>query len=202
MKININFLEKKLGVTIKRNFTCLGLDTATTTGLVILKTDNDYIHVEHLVLTFKTVNHKEVYATMVKTFERFFEPSLNMSIIEQVFIGVNPAGALELCRYGSFAVAECIKKGINYELVGATTVRSKFKIDTKSAGKGNTKIAVGNWIKENLDISFDDNNINDALILALLGLCEGMDFRSQVEIKKAMKNEKINGKKSTHKKDV
>lgn len=190
MKIVIKDVEKKLNYKIKRNFVCLGLDTATTTGLVILKSDNDYIHIEHLVLTFKTVNHKEVYATMVKTFEKFIDITLNKSIIEQVFIGVNPAGAIELCRYGSFAVAECIKKGIDYELVGATTARSKFKIDTRSAGKGNTKIAVGNWIKKNLEISFDDNNINDALILAMVGMVEGMDFRSQVDIKKQNKIKK------------
>lgn len=195
MKLNILEIEKSLGVKIKRNFYSVGIDTAQVSGIVFLKSDEKEIIIDELVLSFKTANSKEIYNSMVKTFERIFEEG-QFAVIEEVFVGFSRAGSVELAKYGSFAISACIRKGIPYETISAVSARSKFKIDTRSAGKGNTKVAVGNWIKEKLKISYDDNNINDALVLALLGIIEGQDFRSQVDIKKANKKLKKSKKKA------
>jgi Holliday junction resolvasome RuvABC endonuclease subunit len=194
MKLKIVDIEKTLGIKIKRNFYSVGVDTATTTGLVFLKSSDKEIDIDYLVLSFKTANHKEVYNSMVKTFERVFEEG-QFAVIEEVFVGFSRAGSVELAKYGSFAISACVRKGIPYETISAVSARSKFKIDTRSAGKGNTKTAVGNWIKEKLNISFDDNNINDALVLALCGIVDGLDFRSQEDIKKSTKKAKRKRKK-------
>lgn len=186
MRLKIADVEKALDVKIKRNFHSVGIDTAQVSGIVFLKSDEQDISLDYIVLSFKTANHKEIYNSMVKTFEKLFEEG-QFAVIEEVFVGFSRAGSVELAKYGSFAISACIRKGIPYETISAVSARSKFKIDTRSAGKGNTKVAVGNWIKDNLNISFDDNNINDALVLALLGIIEGMDFRSQVDIKKGTK---------------
>lgn len=195
MKLNIKDVEDSLGIKIKRNFYSVGIDTAQVSGIVFLKSDDKEIRIDELVLNFKTANSKEIYTSMVKTFERIFEEG-QFAVIEEVFVGFSRAGSVELAKYGSFAISACIRKGIPYETISAVSARSKFKIDTRSAGKGNTKVAVGNWIKENLKLSYDDNNINDALILALLGIIEGQDFRSQVDIKKATKKLKKSKKRA------
>lgn len=183
MKIRIEDLEKKIDYKIKRNFCSVGVDTAQISGIVFLKTDDVHVYIDHLVLSFKTKDNKEIYHSMVKTFERIFQEE-DIAIIENVFVGFSRAGSVELTRYGSYAIAECIKKDIPYELISAVSARSKFKISTKSAGKGHTKDAVAEWSR-NLGVDFKDNNAVDGLVLALLGICEGIDFRSQAKIKKS-----------------
>lgn len=187
MKILIKDLESKLNYKLKRNFKSVGFDCAQVTGISLLKTDKEYLYIDSLVLGFKTQNPKEIYATMVKTYEKLIEDD-HFAVIEEVFVGFSRGGSLELARYSSFAISECIKKGINYEIISATSARSKFKIDTRSEGTGKSKIAVAKFVK-NLGIDLTDNNIVDAFVLGLCGLCEGLDFRSQKAIKKDEKNQ-------------
>lgn len=174
MKISIKELEKKLPYKIKKNFKSIGVDTAQVSGIVFLKTDSKYINIDHLVLSFKTKNKKEVYHTMVKTFEKLFNDE-NIAIIEEVFVGFSRAGSVELAKYGSFAIAECIKKDIPFETLSAVSARAKFKIDTRSEGKGKSKIAVAKWVKS-IGIDLTDNNLVDGFVLALCGLCEGIKY--------------------------
>ena len=63
----------------------------------------------------------------------------------------------------------------------------KIKMET-----GKSKESVAKWLsnKFNIDLKGDDD-ASDAVVLALLGILEDMDFRSQVQIKKEKeKNEK------------
>ena len=182
MKIKIIDLEKKLNKKIKRNFKSIGLDTAQKSGIVFLKTDKTYLYIDGLVLGFNTKDRKEIYATMVKTFEKLIQEE-DIAVIEDVFIGFNRKGSLELVRYGAYAIAECIKKSIDYEIILAQTARAKFKIDTRSEGKGRSKIAVGKWVYS-LGIDLKDNNLVDGFILALLGICKDIDFKPKTKKKK------------------
>jgi Holliday junction resolvasome RuvABC endonuclease subunit len=186
MKLDIKKIENKIGYKIKRNFKSIGLDTAQACGVVILKTNKTQIDVDYLVLSFKTKNHKEIYHSMVKTFERLIDDDM-YAIIEQVFVGFSRAGSIELARYGSFCISECIKKGIDYDLISAVSARSKFNIDTKRCGKGKTKQAIGLWITETLGLNFQDDNINDAMVLALIGLCENISLEPKSKKRKAKK---------------
>lgn len=175
MKIKISDLEKKVSYKIKRNAKSIGIDTAKITGITILTTDKDYLKMDNFVLSFKTANHKEVYETMVKTFERFFEEE-QFAVIEEVFVGFSRAGSVELAKYGAFAISECIKKGMNYETISAISARSKFKINTKKYGKGKSKLAVRDWI-ESLGVKITDHNIADSFVLSMCGICENIDFK-------------------------
>lgn len=186
MKIAIKLVESKLGVRIKRNMKSVGVDTAQTSGIVFLKSDKDYIHIDGLVLNFKTANHKEIYGSMIRTFDKILEED-QFAVIEEVFVGFSRAGSVELAKYGAFCIAICELKGLNYETISATSARAKFKIDTRKCGKGKTKQSVALWLKETLNIEFTDNNLVDGFILALLGMIDGLDFRSQVDIKKDKK---------------
>lgn len=185
MKILINDLEKKLSYKIKRNFKSIGVDTANVSGIVFLTTDDYNINIDHLVLSFKTKNHKEIYHSMVKTFERLFQNE-DLAIIEEVFVGFSRAGSVELAKFGAFAISECIKKNIPYETISAVSARAKFKIDTRKYGKGQSKKAVREWAC-NLGITLEDDNAVDGFVLALCGICEGLDFNSIKKVKKSKK---------------
>lgn len=188
MKIKIKDIENKLDYKLKRNFKSLGVDTAQTSGLVFLKTDKEYIYIDHLVLNFKTKEPKEIYHTMVKTFEKLFQDE-DLAIIESVFVGFSRHGSVELAKYGAFAISECIKKNISYETISAISARSKFKIDTKKYGKGKSKLAVADFVK-NLGVDLKDNNLVDAFVLSLIGLCEDIDFKPKIKKKKTKRQKK------------
>lgn len=176
MKIKIIDLEKHLDYKLKRDFKSVGVDTAQISGICFMKTDKEYLYLDNLVLSFKTKNHKEIYETMVKTFERIFDDE-DLAIIEEVFVGFSRAGSVELAKYGSFAISACIRKNIPYETISAVAARSKFKINTRAEGKGKSKTAVAKWVKS-LGVELTDNNLVDAFVLGLIGLCEGMSYES------------------------
>lgn len=182
MKIKIKELEKILDCEIKKRTNCIGLDTAQRTGICFLKTTDDYVHIDWMFIEFKEVgDRKQIYKTMINTFENLFEKQ-DFATIEEVFVGFNRAGSVELARYGSYAISACVRKNIDYELISAVSCRAKFGIKTtKKAGygKGKSKLAVSDWIKNNLGLELDDEDISDAIILGLCGIIENMDFKSK-----------------------
>lgn len=185
MKILIASIEKLIPYKIKRNFCSIGFDTATTTGLCILKTDKEFLYLDPIVISFKTENMKERYNSAVKMFEKLVEDNMYV-IVEDVYQGPNPKVTLYLARLGGFALSIAVRKGLNYETISASSARAKFKINTKKYGKGKSKQAVADWIKS-LGVEITDNNIADGFVLALLGMCENMDFRSAEAIKQEKK---------------
>ncbi|MHA1737853.1 MAG: hypothetical protein ACTSWD_04650 [Candidatus Heimdallarchaeota archaeon] len=147
-----------------------------------MKSDDKFIHIDSIVLGFKTKNKKEIYQSMVKTFERLFSDE-DMAIVEEVFVGFSRAGSVELAKYGAFAISELIKKNIPFETISAVSARAKFKINTRKYGKGKSKLAVSDFLKS-IKIDVTDDNIADAIVLALIGICDGIDFTPKVKPKK------------------
>lgn len=189
MKIPIKKIEEITGYDIKKNFTSIGFDWATRAGISYIKTTDKYVNINYIFIEFKTDNVKDKYKLMVKTLGDLIN-SENLAVIEDVFIGYSRGGSMELAKYHAFAISECIRKGVDYETLLATTCRSKLGIlTTKKAGygKGLAKKAVADWLKNNLDIKLDDEDASDAIILALLGILIDMDYRSNEEIKKDKK---------------
>lgn len=183
MIIDIKKVENVTGYKVKKNFVSVGFDTAKRTGICFIKTNAKEIEIDWMFLEFKDAgNKKEIYKIMVNTFANILNKQ-NLAVIEEVFVGFSRAGSLELAKYGTFAIAECIKKNIDYEIISATTARSKLKIDSRKFGKGKSKKAVAYWLKENLNLELNDEDVSDATILCILGILENMDFRSQLEIK-------------------
>jgi hypothetical protein len=188
MKILISEIEKKIPYKLKRNFKSIGVDTAQITGIVLLRTDNENLYIDYQVIGFKTQVHKEMYHSMVKAFEKILEPEY-FAVIEEVFIGFSRAGSAELAKYGAFAIAEAIKKDMNYATILAVSARAKFGINTMKYGKGQSKKCVAEWV-DGLGIKLNDNNLVDAFVLALCGICEKLDFMPQKTKKKSTKKSK------------
>lgn len=187
MKITIKKLEKITGHKIRKNFVSIGFDTATRLGLAILTSDSKYVIIDTAFIEFEKgkVNSRQKYKQMVEAFAEIISEKTDMNVIEDTYLQFfGPAKFAqaqvfkELTRYGGFLISESIRKKVPYEIIGASSARSKLKIKTTGYGRGNSKLAVADWLKKNLDIKLDDHDISDAIVLAILGLCIDMDFKA------------------------
>ncbi len=183
MKIDIKKIEKVIGYKIKRNFVAIGFDTANRTGVCQIKTNTKTADFDWTFVEFDSKNEHTYYKNMVM----FFESSLNkqdLAVIESTFVGQNPMGSISLTRLGAFGISCAIRNKIPWERIGASSARAKLKIDARKFGKGKSKESVAYYLETKFGIKLDDPDISDAIVLCLLGICEGMDFRSEADIKK------------------
>lgn len=180
MRIKLDKAEHILGKKIKKNFYSIGLDWATRTGISFIKTDDKYIEIDFMFIEFKDCSDKkDKYRVMVKTLENLLDDQ-DLAVVEDVFLGLNRAGSMELAKYHAFAVSECVRKNINYETIPAVSCRAKLNIlTTKKAGygRGMAKKAVADWLENKFNIKLEDEDISDAIILGILGIIEGMNFK-------------------------
>jgi Holliday junction resolvasome RuvABC endonuclease subunit len=190
MKIAIKDLEKKLGYPIKKNFKVVSFDTAEICGVAFIKTDDKYAHFDWCYLEFQKESEEQLLTQMYKEFGKLITDE-NFCVVEAVFVGLNRAGSLILAKMGTMACAQCVQKNIPFKLISAVSARSKLKIDVHSYGKGNSKKAVLDWC-QNLGIDITEENSVDAIALACLGICEGLDFKPTT---KKAKKKKVSKKK-------
>lgn len=188
LKIPIKKLESVTGYKVKRDYVAIGLDLATKTGYSILTSSGKNIIIDCGFLQFDSSNQKEMYKNMYTSFKKLIQKE-DLVVIENTHYQRNADVVIKLSRFGGFAIACCIEAKVPYQLIGATSSRSKLKIDSRKFGSGKSKQAVAFWLKDKLaiDLGLELNDVSDAIILGLLGMLEEMDFRSQDEIKKAKK---------------
>jgi Holliday junction resolvasome RuvABC endonuclease subunit len=189
IKIKISDLESRLGKTIKTHFSSIGVDTASKTGIGFITTDANYAIVNWSLISFEANNIQELYKQMYKEFDKFIDKSVDFVVVEDVFLGMNPDTTIKLARFGGLVLACAINNDIPFATIGAKSARAKlFKLDPKKY-KGRTKEAVAEYL-QSIGIKIDENNCADGIILALLGIIEGLDFRTQAAIKKAKAKKK------------
>jgi len=192
IKLNIKDLENKLGKKLKRNFSVIGWDTSSKCGVCFGKTNNIYLEVDHTFLEYDTSDHQKMYIQMYNDFGSLLTDE-KLSIIEQVYVAFNPNVALLLARMGSLVMAQCISKKIPFQFLSAISARANLGIKTKKdkdgnkIPKGHTKEVVANWLKEELNFTIDQNDIADALVLTLNGLCEDTIYTKKAKKKKKEK---------------
>lgn len=180
LKFPIEEFEKKLGSKIKRNFQSIGIDTATRSGVGIIKVNGKSVTIDWTVIQFEKGNITEIYKQMYWSFKELISKDLDCCIVEDVYMGLNAGTSLKLARFGGFVLANAIENQIHFETISAKSARSKLGIKTEA---GKAKQSVAKWLKEKLNIVVDDNDVSDGIVLALLGIIESMDFRSQKDIK-------------------
>jgi Holliday junction resolvasome RuvABC endonuclease subunit len=199
IKLPIKDLELKLGKTLKRNFVSIGIDTATTTGIGIISANDKEVEIDWSLIKFEANSQIELYKQMYYEFQNLIDESVDFVVVENVFLGMNPDVTIKLARFGGLAMACAINKSVNFATIGASSSRAKlFTLDRKKY-KGKPKEAVADYLKS-IGIEIDEDNCADGVILALLGIIEGMDFRSATEITKEKKAVKKLKKKLKRKK--
>lgn len=195
MNIKIADIEKQLGRTIKRNTQSIGLDIAERTGICIITTNESTVDLDWQFIEFDTTNIDSVYENMFKEFLKIIvkeKKKDNIVVIEDTFLQrfgkfVQADVFKKLTRFGTIALVCSFLNKMPYEFILAKSARSKLKIKMI---KGKPKESVAKYLKDKLDIEVDDNDISDAIVLAILGIIEGMDFRSNATILKIKKAEK------------
>lgn len=187
MKLKIKDLESKLGYTIKKNFKTIGLDTAKRTGVAFIETNKTYVNIDWIFIEFNYENQIQMLTQMHNEFKKLFTDE-HLAVVEEVYLGWNRAGSLHLAKMGTLAIGICIDKKIPFQLILAQSARSKFHIDTRKFGKGKSKLAVADYLKS-IDIEVPDEDISDAIILGLLGICQNMNFQATTK-KKSKKLDK------------
>lgn len=189
MKLSIKDLESRLGKKIKRNFTSVGVDTAKHTGLGFISVNDKEVEINWSLISFEANTIQELYKQMYQEFGNFIDKSIDVVVVEDVFLGMNPDVTIKLARFGGLAIAQAINNNIPFKTIGASSARAKlFKLD-KKAYKGRPKEAVADYLKS-IGIEIDENNCADGIILAILGIIEGLDFRSNAEIAEDKKSVK------------
>lgn len=189
MKIKISTLEPLLNYKIKRNVKCLGLDTAKRTGACFIHTTDTDVIFDWIFLEFNYENQEEMLKQMYREFDDLIDKE-DIAIIEEVFVGFSRTGSMHLAKMGTLAVSVCIKKNIPFKLLLAKSARAKFFVLDSKKWKGKTKQAVAEYLKT-LDIEVDDTDISDAVILALCGICEDLNFNPKSKQPKKKKVKKI-----------
>lgn len=199
MNLKISELEARLGKKIKRNFTSVGVDTAKHTGLGFISVNDKEVEINWSLISFNANSIQELYKQMYKEFGNFIDKSVDVVVVEDVFLGMNPDVTIKLARFGGLAIAQAINNNIPFKTIGASSARAKlFKLD-KKAYKGRSKEAVADYLKS-IGIEIDEDNCADGLILAILGIIDGMDFRSNAEIAEEKKlTKKLKKKKKVKK---
>jgi len=194
MQIKIKTLEKALGYKIKKNTFSVGFDTAEVCGVGLIVTTDKVAYIDWSVLVFDKSNIKNVYKELARETNDILSQKCNICIIEDTYLrmfGRFPQVNVlkKLTRFGGIVLANAINNDVEYEIVGATQARSKFKIKTTGYGKGNSKQGVIEWIKNTLGIDLTEDNACDAIVLALLGVCEGIDYTVVKKKKKRSKKQ-------------
>lgn len=192
MKLSIKDLELKLNKRIKRNTSVIGFDTSSKCGVCFAKVNDKDVEFDWTFLEFDTSNHQKMYQQMYKDFGSLLSDE-SLAIIEQVFVSFNPNVALLLARMGTLVMAQCLNKNIPFQFLSAISARSNLGIKTRldkdgnKIPKGHTKEVVAKWLKEELGFTIDQNDIADALVLVLNGLCEDTIYTKKAKTKKKVK---------------
>lgn len=204
MKIKLNHIEKVTGYKVKKYFRSIGIDVAERTGICNISTTDKYATLKFNFLEFDSKDINRVYKDMYNSFKvSIFNQDI--AIIEdthlQYFGRFAQVDVLKkLTRFGTLALSVCLEKDIAREFILAISSRSKLGILTTTKagyGKGESKKAVADWLRKNFAIDLKgDNDASDAIVLAILGLLEDLDFRSEAEIKKEKKALKEKDKKN------
>lgn len=175
MKIDLKKLEKITGYKIKKNCVAIGFDTATRTGIAQIKTNFKVADIDFTFVEFDALNKHQLYKNMYMAFKDMLK-NQDIAIVEDTFVGLNPHGSLVLTRLGAFAIGLCIENKIPWHLIRAVSARSILKIDARKFGKGKSKESVAYWLETKLGIKLDDPDISDAIVLAIVGICEGVKY--------------------------
>lgn len=187
--LKIGQLEKNLGLKLKRNIYCIGVDTASTTGVSFL-TITDTMAIFEWELFKLPVLPKKVKDQMEKAEK--YEAVLDFAtiairdlkkkckklpnsilVLEQSFLQMNPDTYGELRALQGIFYAELYNycdtiriwlPGVVRKMVGFHSMLNR------SAERKDKKQEIVDWVNNVLGTQINNDNISDAIILSLAGV--------------------------------
>lgn len=190
MNFKIKNIEKKLGFKLRKNTYSIGVDTASTTGLAILETDNKNLRIKTSIfklpevkktdeLSDKFVEKLEFMLRSIRDFKKkefgCKKANKTVLVLENSFLKFNVVTFGLLRMLCGIIFAELFDNFEEIKIIFPLSARknigfkSQLKKGTKSKEKKQELINFVNNIFETTETSSD---ITDAIILALNGLKE------------------------------
>jgi Holliday junction resolvasome RuvABC endonuclease subunit len=195
IKITKKRLEKNLGYKIRNNVICLGVDTATTTGLALINVKNETVKIEYTHFTLPSIP-KKIADQMVKAekYEQAMDSALQLIrsykntlvlkspsilILEQSFLmffgrrAINPETYGYLRSLGGVYYSELYDQFDEIKFYLPTVARklagfhSMLPKGTKTPEK---KKEIMNWISNVIQSKIETDDDADALMLCFAGL--------------------------------
>lgn len=198
IKLKIEDIERKLSKTVTRNVISVGFDVAEAlTGVCILRTDKEYIYVEHTQVIETTAkedhfNRADHYVVALEKFKQTLEKykGTKILIIERCFFGRSPETLIHLAHFGILTYITLKKEFDTWYYFGASTARSmigfnqrkqeekgnlKAHIVTRGKNKGKAKkidckSLVHDYLHTDFNLTFDSKDVADAFVLSLAGV--------------------------------
>jgi len=199
MNFKIKDIEKKLGFKLVRNTYTLGVDTASTTGLAILETDDKSLKIKTATFKLPTVKKDDELSDkfveklefMLRSIRDFKKNEFGQKkatktvlVLENSFMGCNVVtfGLLRmLCGiifaelFDNFESVKIIFPMSARKEIGFKSAIKRIKGATskeKTQSRKDKKQELINFVNNIFGTQETDDNICDALILALNGLKE------------------------------
>lgn len=179
IKIRKNVLERFTGKECIKNAISLGVDTASRTGWSIAKVKNKWIELDYGFISVKNVKgHPKKFSIFIDFFLNFLEKeSKNKNfnvVVEDAFYGRNANTFKLLSRFGMIVYVISELKHIPRIFLMATSARSRLNLTGTAK-----KYIIHEQIKTNFGIKIEDEDIVDAIVLALNGVLrekKGLDI--------------------------
>ena len=179
-KIKLTTVSNKLGADLKSNRTVIGFDVAEhVTGIAIIVTTSDYLILKsiHNITVPKEIRQLEAVDLFTDQLDDFKgvvnkKYKFDKTIIENCYIGFNPQTALWLARFDIIVYDRFKNLSVKSELILPTKARRmvNFKKSFKGSNSIKLKKEIINYINNALETKLEDDNICDAIVLALAGL--------------------------------
>lgn len=172
--LDIKDVESAFAINIKRNTTAIGLDTASTTGYCIAKANCNKITLD---IGYFKIDVSNIEDNDNRDFVRYEAVYNNLhgiinkdyiTVIENVYYGVNVKVTILLARIGAIAYAIAREKGVK-TILFKSAVQARKMLGLKGNGK---KVEIVKQVNELLGLNIKNDNEIDALVLAICGLKE------------------------------
>lgn len=171
IKLKVNEIEKRLGKKLSKNITSVGVDTASRAGVCIASADKDYLYLDVYFIDIDSTDIYFKYNKLIESFKQLFSQKFEKSlsvIIEDTFFGRN-VNVLKMISRMGMIVYMCASelKDAKIQFIYPTTSRKNLNI------KGTLKKQeVHKELFKLIGKKLPDEDISDAVVLALYGLTE------------------------------
>lgn len=181
-KIQLSNIETWIGKNLKRNTIVIGWDVAMReTGIAVMRTTNNSLILEQTLKisvpkNIKLLDSIDLFLSQLQNFKNKISKQykIDKNVIEDCFFLRNVNTLKALARFGVLIYTNF--KDVSKETIFIMPTTARSRIEFKKSGKGikgkYLKKEIMNYINGLLGTKIKDNDIADAVVLALCGLIE------------------------------
>ena len=170
IKIPIKTLEAAFDITIKKDYSSIGVDTASRTGLCWARSDKKNIVLDYSFLDMKSKNKYHKYITLINHMSDFLDgKQVDVIVVEETFFSRNAKVFQFLSRIGGMVYTVAHMLGVKEKLF-ISAVQSRKALNLPCNKKKEVVHAAFHEAIPNIKI--EDIDIIDGIILSLNGFIE------------------------------